>query len=461
MGAIDYGTQKRSVEYRADANSIEWNERNVDIIPRGIYLGGRLTKVDNTNVTLETLTVEIGDNDYQLRVETTTTVNVVVAVGTPYIVLRWVYTGAISNYMDVLAVASGSIQANDIIVGRCIFAGSVLNGFDYNDSTYPRVVPNVQDKFLKVITDNPASMYLWVLSGRINFGNQNYDIPLQKIGPLVAPGSGSRYDLITVNSSGTIVVVQGVAGGSPTIPSYKNKIVLAEILVQSGDSSIGVSRIKDVRMYISSVADEKVKVSSNDTADGYLNGKLIAGNNITLTENNDGGNETFTVANTNLNKLVYKANLNEQTNVILDSSKDWRGKWIDIKGYIKCHNEGSNRLIPGGAAESKINQSIYFFKDAASYAHAVDFPVDQDGLIFNGFFYTVNGISDPAGTASIIYPSMMAGDATHLTGSNYTSDVFVYVDDTNGYLKLHIGSFSGTFNGVLWVRIEELAAVGI
>lgn len=42
--------------------------------------------------------------------------------------------------------------------------------------------------------------------------------------------------------------------------------------------------------------DEKVKVSANDTTPGYLNGKLVQGANITLTENNDGGNETFTIA---------------------------------------------------------------------------------------------------------------------------------------------------------------------
>lgn len=44
------------------------------------------------------------------------------------------------------------------------------------------------------------------------------------------------------------------------------------------------------------VDDKKAKVSSNDTTAGYLNGKLIPGINIDLTEGSDGGNETLTIA---------------------------------------------------------------------------------------------------------------------------------------------------------------------
>ena len=42
--------------------------------------------------------------------------------------------------------------------------------------------------------------------------------------------------------------------------------------------------------------DVKVSVSANDTTPGFLNGKLVAGTNISLTEGNDGGNETLTIA---------------------------------------------------------------------------------------------------------------------------------------------------------------------
>lgn len=42
--------------------------------------------------------------------------------------------------------------------------------------------------------------------------------------------------------------------------------------------------------------DELAKISSNDTTAGYLNGKLVAGSGIVLTENNNGGNETLTIS---------------------------------------------------------------------------------------------------------------------------------------------------------------------
>lgn len=39
-----------------------------------------------------------------------------------------------------------------------------------------------------------------------------------------------------------------------------------------------------------------VLVSANDTTAGNLNGKLVAGDGVVLTENNDGGNETLSVS---------------------------------------------------------------------------------------------------------------------------------------------------------------------
>ncbi len=55
--------------------------------------------------------------------------------------------------------------------------------------------------------------------------------------------------------------------------------------------------------------NDKAKVSANDTTAGYLNGKLVAGTNITFAEGSDGGNETLTITATDLNtKALVSAN---------------------------------------------------------------------------------------------------------------------------------------------------------
>lgn len=61
--------------------------------------------------------------------------------------------------------------------------------------------------------------------------------------------------------------------------------------------TLQVKGTEDGLEYITSTdSDEKIKISANDTTAGFLNGKLVAGTNITLTENNDGANETLTIS---------------------------------------------------------------------------------------------------------------------------------------------------------------------
>ena len=49
---------------------------------------------------------------------------------------------------------------------------------------------------------------------------------------------------------------------------------------------------------ITTNTDVKAGVSANDTTPDYLLNKFTAGSNITLTETNDGGDETITIAST-------------------------------------------------------------------------------------------------------------------------------------------------------------------
>jgi len=69
----------------------------------------------------------------------------------------------------------------------------------------------------------------------------------------------------------------------------------------------------------SSADGKDVKVSSNDATNGFLNGKLVAGTNITLTENNNGGNETLTISGT-INNPSYTSRTGTDTTSALVSA---------------------------------------------------------------------------------------------------------------------------------------------
>jgi hypothetical protein len=79
--------------------------------------------------------------------------------------------------------------------------------------------------------------------------------------------------------------------------------------------------------------DELTKVSSNDSTAGYLNGKLVAGSNVSLTEGSDGGNETLTIAA-----------LDSSTGLVLDESADHIATPAASKGEIWVKNDTPNRL---------------------------------------------------------------------------------------------------------------------
>lgn len=264
MGSHDYGSQTRTVRFYAPADAEVVNKIGLNIRKIGLYEGGYLTKVSDVSVTLSQIEVEIGDGSHQIRVETANTVTVTVAVATPYVILRWAYTGATLNYMDVMAVASGSIQANDVVVGKCNFTGSTLTGFDYSERSNPEVF----ERFCQVVPEQTASMYLRVRAGRVNFGSVNYDIVDQKTSVFAAPGSGSRIDLVYINSSGSIAIEAGVADASPSPPDYGNKLVLAEITIAAGQTTITTTSIKDVRSFL--LAAPKTALLWSDMPNGVI-----------------------------------------------------------------------------------------------------------------------------------------------------------------------------------------------
>jgi hypothetical protein len=315
VGATDRGTQTIVHQYFEDAVASQWGKRHKDIRPRGIYSGGYLTRVDDDEVTLSSLVVEIGDTTLQISVRTASayalkTANLdsgSIAPATPYIVLRWSYVATPANYMEIRAIASvAAAQANDIIVGKCVFEGSTLTGFDYADRTFL----NVQNLFLKVEPSEAVEMYVMVRAGRIQNTTGYVSIADQKVGPFSVPGgSNSRIDLVYVDTDGTVKILQGTAAVSPPpVPSYGGKLVLAEVRLDNGDVHILAAKITDVRAFIAyplstpvvsgifgSWADKSNNIVYQAVTDGYVVCYATSGNPCIVTILTDASNPPTTV----------------------------------------------------------------------------------------------------------------------------------------------------------------------
>jgi len=101
--------------------------------------------------------------------------------------------------------------------------------------------------------------------------------------------TGGANLLIGTDAAGTVTIKRSTgAGTSLGFLRYNN----STSKTQYSDDGAAWVNLTDVS------ASDLLKVSANDSTPGYLNGKLVAGSNVILTEGNDGANETLTVAAT-------------------------------------------------------------------------------------------------------------------------------------------------------------------
>jgi len=246
--AANTGSQTVTILYHSKVNNTLVNRRFVNIRETGIYSGGYLSVVDNSHASLSTLICEITDGTYQVKITTGEAVVIAVAQATPYVVLRWSYTGSeTDDYMSILAVATPA--TNDLIVAECTFTGGGnLQGADYSE----RSTPNTQDLFLKVEPTEDTELRVRVRAGRVYTPTGFVNVPDQKSSLFTVPTSNSRIDLLYINTTtGAVSIAQGTAGITPVAPSYAGKLVIAEITLTSTSTNITSSMINDTRTFIS------------------------------------------------------------------------------------------------------------------------------------------------------------------------------------------------------------------
>lgn len=115
-------------------------------------------------------------------------------------------------------------------------------------------------------------------------------------------------------TSGSLAIASGGTGAATAVDAFTalkqaatetatgvvEKATSAEMTAGTADKYPDAALVKTA----TDAAAATAKVSSNDTTPGYLNGKLVAGTNITLTEGSDGANETLTIASSGISPDV-------------------------------------------------------------------------------------------------------------------------------------------------------------
>lgn len=151
-------------------------------------------------------------------------------------------------------------------------SGEIFLSFDNDVLNWTIVTPGVStDELIKVSSNDLIAGYL---KGKLISGS---GIILTEL------NDGANETLSIINTAPDQIVTLTQGSNITITGTYPNFTIAA-----SGGS----------------VTDELVKVSSNDTTAGYLNGKLVQGSGILLTENNDSGNETFTLAHSDTSSVT-------------------------------------------------------------------------------------------------------------------------------------------------------------
>ena len=133
------GKQTITFCYQQEGTAQGFNKILHGILPRGVIQGGTLTKgASDSYVNIAPLQMLIGDNDVTIHVETAETAEIKDASASqPFIIATFQWENITNSYVNFQAVHKDNIPDNAIILGECIYNGSILSvDFDYTRKTW-------------------------------------------------------------------------------------------------------------------------------------------------------------------------------------------------------------------------------------------------------------------------------------------------------------------------------------
>ena len=216
--------------------------------------------------------------------------------------------------------------------------------------------------------------------------------------------------------------------------------------------------------------DVLVKVSSNDTTAGYLNGKLVPGTNITLVENNDGGNETLTINSTASPDLSGYFKLDQTTpQEVINGVPNFKtGLAItdpaSASAYLSITN--SNGAVALGSsgyilyAQLGANPVVYVAESTKAFASS-GFEVDYSGNVTGSNLSGTNtGDQDLSGYQLISNNLLLEDVMSNRVYLATPSRIVDFSSTSVGTINLELGTDKQIFDGITNASIINFYSAG-
>lgn len=258
-----------------------------------------------------------------------------------------------------------------------------------------------QDGFLPEVIEQALDTVVLQIQQVADEVNRGIVVPVGEEA-ITLPTAINRANKYLVFDADGDATVTSIVTGSVTVTSYM------ETVLDAADATEAKTLLE-----IGAGSNDQVSVSANDTTQGYLNGKLVAGSAITFTEDNDAGDETLTVSITD--SAITTAKINDDAVTLAKMASGTAGNLITYNA------SGDPAAVATGSSGQVLTSN------GAGAAPSFQTPASGGGMTLLGSIVITSGTSHSLGSLTLTgYKALKI----FLNGVDGASSLNVAIDGT-------------------------------
>lgn len=304
----------------------------------------------------------------------------------------------------------------------------IENSQSFNADTLEEAI----DKVVAIAQQLKTTLGLCFRGALADAGSVDPELPAAEAGKVLAwnDDEDGLENITVIDGAVSAGSIGSTELGDDSVTAAKvNVDVAGDGLVQAVDGSLEVNvddstieidtdvvQVKDAGITTAKLANgnAQVFVSANDTTGGRLNGKLVAGDNINLTEGNDAGDETLTIDKEFRGALVGLFN---DENVTSGETLNipWDVVHYDTDDFSDADDVGTNPerfTIPENVSYVRLSAGVAFDSDATPNGSRTLFFSKSDLDLFPGnpldYIPDVDNIYDAKPVRMSIHSAVLA-----------------------------------------------------